>query len=220
MGKRKTERRKNMADEIYYKLAQVLDSLPNGFPATETGVEIQLLKKVFTPEQADLFCNLRLAFETAEQVAQRTGRPLKGLEEKLITMGEAGEIFALPLEGLWFFKMLPWVFGIYEFQLGRLDKEFATLNEEYGPIYGKQFYSKTPQLMQVLPIEKEISVQQEALSYEKISNLIEQSQSFLVSDCICKKEQGLLGHFCDRPVEVCLALAPIPGERSKPGEDY
>ncbi len=104
--------------------------------------------------------------------------------------------------------MLPWVFGIYEFQLGHLDKEFATLNEEYGPVYGRQFYSKTPQLMQVLPIEKEISVQQEALSYEKVSTLIEQSQSFLVNDCICKKEQALLGHPCDRPLQVCLAIAP------------
>ena len=200
-----------MVDEMYYKLAQVLDTLPNGFPATESGVEIKLLKKIFTPEQANLFCDLRLTFETAEQIAQRTGRSLERLEEKLVAMGEAGQLFALQLEDSRFFKMLPWVFGIYEFQLGRLDKEFARLNEEYGPVYGRQFYSKTPQLMQVLPIEKEISVQQEALSYEKVSTLIEQSQSFLVNDCVCKKEQELLGHSCDRPVQVCLALAPIPG---------
>jgi Na+-translocating ferredoxin:NAD+ oxidoreductase subunit B len=200
-----------MADENYLKLAQVLDTLPNGFPATETGVEIKLLKKIFTPEQADLFCDLRLTFETAEEITQRTGRPLEGLEEKLMAMGEAGQIFALQLEESRFFKMLPWAFGIYEFQLGHLDREFAVLNEEYSPVYGRQFYSKTPQLMQVLPIEKEISVQQEALSYEKVSTLIEQSQSFLVSDCICKKEQALLGHSCDRPLQVCLALAPLPG---------
>ncbi len=79
-------------------MAQVLDTLPNGFPATETGVEIKLLKKIFTPEQADLFCDLRLTFETAEQMAQRTGRSLEGLEERLMAMGEAGQIFALELE--------------------------------------------------------------------------------------------------------------------------
>ena len=32
-----------MADEIYQKLARVLDTLPNGFPATPSGVEIILL---------------------------------------------------------------------------------------------------------------------------------------------------------------------------------
>ncbi len=70
-----------MSDEIYYKLAKVLDTLPNGFPSTESGVEIKLLKKIFTPEQADLFCDMRLTFETAEEIASRTERPLEGLEE-------------------------------------------------------------------------------------------------------------------------------------------
>ena len=32
-----------MSDEIYYTLAKVLDTLPNGFPATESGVEIKIL---------------------------------------------------------------------------------------------------------------------------------------------------------------------------------
>jgi hypothetical protein len=70
-----------MSDEIYYKVAKVLDTLPNGFPSTESGVEIKLLKKVFTPEQADLFCDMRLTFETVEEIASRTERPLKGLKE-------------------------------------------------------------------------------------------------------------------------------------------
>ena len=65
-----------MSDEIYRKLAKVLDTLPNGFPATESGVEIKLLEKIFEPDQAELFCELRLAFESAEQIAERTGRPL------------------------------------------------------------------------------------------------------------------------------------------------
>jgi hypothetical protein len=29
-----------MGDEVYHKLANVLDTLPNGFPATEDGIEI------------------------------------------------------------------------------------------------------------------------------------------------------------------------------------
>lgn len=48
-----------MSDQVYYKLAKVLDTLPNGFSATENGLEIKLLKKIFTPEEADLFCDLR-----------------------------------------------------------------------------------------------------------------------------------------------------------------
>ena len=199
-----------MADEIYQKLARVLDTLPNGFPATESGVEIKLLKKIFTPEQADLFCDLRLTFETAQQVAERTGRPVEELNRQLKDMGKAGQLFSIDFGEIRVFKMLPWVFGIYEFQLGRLDKKLSLLVEEYAPFFGQQFYSNTPQLMRVVPVEKEISGQQEVISYEKISDLIEQNQSFLVNDCICKKEKELLGHPCDRPVQVCLAMAPVP----------
>ncbi len=199
-----------MADEIYHKLARVLDTLPNGFPATQSGVEIKLLKKIFTPEQADLFCDLRLTFETAQQVAERTGRPVEELDRQLKDMGKAGQLFAIDFGEVMVFRMLPWVFGIYEFQLNRLDKEFAELNEEYAPFFGQQFFSQTPQLMRVVPVEKEISAQQEVISYEKISDLIEQNVSFLVNDCVCKKEKSLLGHPCDRPVQVCLAMAPVP----------
>jgi len=201
----------NMTDDVYKRVAGVLDTLPNGFPATESGVEIKLLKKVFTPEQADLFCEMRLTFETADEIAGRTGRPLEGLEERLVGMSKSGQLFMVKLGKTRYFKMLPWAVGIYEFQLGRIDKEFAELIEEYAPVFSRQFFSKMPQVMQVLPIEEKISDKEEALPYEKVSSIIENGQSFLVNDCICKKEKGLLGKPCDRPVQVCLAIAPIPG---------
>ena len=128
-----------MHDEIYRRLAEVLDTLPNGFPTTESGVEIRILKKIFTPEEADLFCRLRLTFETAQQIAERTAIPLEGLEKILIAMAEKGQVFMLDLGGTRFFRMLPWVFGIYEFQLGRLDRELAELSETYHPAYSRQF---------------------------------------------------------------------------------
>lgn len=200
-----------MNDEVYYKLSKVLDTLPNGFPSTESGVEIQLLKKVFTPEQADLFCDMRLSFETAKQIADRTGRPFPGLLDQLVAMGDAGQLLAIQLGETYYFKMLPWIFGIYEFQLGRIDREFAELSEAYMPTFSKQFFSDSPQLMQVLPVEEKIDAYQEALPYERVSVLIDRSESFLVNDCICKKEQALLGEPCEKPLQVCLAMAPIPG---------
>ncbi len=200
-----------MNDDIYYKVAGVLDTLPNGFPATESGVEIKLLKKIFTPEQAALFCEMRLTFETAEEVAQRTGRSSEGMMEMLVSMAKAGQLFMVKLGETQYFKMLPWVFGIYEFQGSRMDRVFAELCDEYGAVYRRQFFSMTPQLMQVLPVEENIAAREDVLPYEKVSTIIENGQSFLVNDCICKKKHGLLGRHCDRPVQVCLAVAPIPG---------
>jgi NAD-dependent dihydropyrimidine dehydrogenase PreA subunit len=200
-----------MSDEIYRKLATVLDTLPNGFPAREDGLEIRLLKRIFDPDQAELFCDLRLVFESAEQIAERTGRPLEGLEEKLIAMTERGQLWGIQFGDAWVFKMVPWAFGIYEFQLPHLDRELAEMTEEYHKSFGSQFFSQTPQMMQSLPIEEEISSVQQALPYEKVSSLIESGQSFLVNDCVCKKEHEFLDKQCDRPLEVCLAIAPVEG---------
>lgn len=38
-----------MPEETYRRLAQRLDALPNGFPATESGAELELLAKIFAP---------------------------------------------------------------------------------------------------------------------------------------------------------------------------
>jgi Na+-translocating ferredoxin:NAD+ oxidoreductase subunit B len=200
-----------MGDEVYRKLAKVLDTIPNGFPPTESGVELKILKKIFTEDEAELFCHLRITFETAAQISERTGLPLEGLEEKLVEMGEKGQVFAIQLGDLWIFRMLPWIFGIFEFQLHRIDKELADLHEEYEEAFGKQFFSSKPQLMQTLPIEETVVPGNEVLPYERISALLERSLSFLANECVCKKQQALRGKPCDRPLEVCLAIAPVPG---------
>jgi Fe-S-cluster-containing hydrogenase component 2 len=200
-----------MADDVYRNLAKTLDSLPNGFPATDSGIEIKLLQRIFRPEDAELFCDLRLEFETAQQISERTGRPLEGLEAHLFEMGERGQIFSVDVGGVGIFKMVPWAFGIYEFQRRHMDREMAEMCEAYMAVYGEQFFSQTPQLMQVVPIEKEISGQQVALPHEQVSTIIESSQSFAVFDCICKKEKHLLDHGCEKPTEVCMGFAPVPG---------
>jgi len=200
-----------MSEELYLKLAKALDALPNGFPVTESGVEIKILKRIFRPEDIDLFCDLKIKFETAEQISERTGRPLEGLEDHLLEMQQRGQVFGINMGGINVFQMLPWVFGIYEFQLPHLDTELAAMCEEYMTVFNEQFFRSKPQLMQVVPVEEEIPNKQQSLPYEQVSNIIENSQSFAVFDCICKKEKHLLGKGCDKPLEICTAYAPIPG---------
>ena len=173
-----------MSDEVYHKLAKVLDTLPNGFPSTDSGVEIKILKKIFTPEEAELFCDLRLTLETADQIAERTGRPLEGLEEKLTSMWERGEIWGQIIDGVKSFRMVPWIVGIYEYQMNRMDREFCEMCEEYSMHFGAQMVSFGPRIMQVIPIENEIPSMQEALPYEQASTLIENAQSFMINPCI------------------------------------
>lgn len=39
--------------DIYKRLAKHLDNLPASFPPTDSGVEIRILKNLFTPEEAE-----------------------------------------------------------------------------------------------------------------------------------------------------------------------
>lgn len=40
--------------DVYRELQKNLDNMPVGFPATESDVEIRLLKHLFTPEEAEI----------------------------------------------------------------------------------------------------------------------------------------------------------------------
>ena len=200
-----------MSDEIYRKLAKILDTLPNGFPSTPNGLEIKILEKIFTADEAELFCDLKLTPESVEKIAERTGRPLEGLEEKLRSMCKRGEVLGIDLNGVKLFAMLPWVIGIYEFQIDRMDREFCEMCEEYMEYFGPPLLGLQPRIMQTVPIEKEIPVKQDALPYEQISFIIENGKSFRLNECICKKERGLMDDPCKRPREVCLSISPVEG---------
>lgn len=202
-----------MSEAIFKQLAELLHTLPNGFPATKDGLEIKILKAIFESDEAELFCDLKLKFETPPQIAKRTGRPLDGLSDKLTTMWHKGQLLGVDFGEIKLFKIVPWVFGIYELQLKRLTKDFVEMCEKYMEIFGPQFIENHPQLMQVVPIEEEINPEegQLAMPYEHVSKIIETGQSFGVNDCICKKSMEILGHRCDKPMEVCIAVAPVPG---------
>ena len=59
-----------MENLIYRKLTGHLDNLPGGFPATETGVELHILKKLFHPEEAELALYLTLISEEPRVIAR------------------------------------------------------------------------------------------------------------------------------------------------------
>src|ERR1039458_135209 len=143
-----------MTDEIYHRVAKALDALPNGFPSTPDGLEIKLLKKVFTPDEAELFCDLKPSLETAEQIAQRTGRPLGGLEAKLKSMAKRGELLGIDFGGTKLFSILPWVVGMYESQIARMDREFCELTDQYMRYLAPKLFAGEPHMMQTVPIQR------------------------------------------------------------------
>lgn len=61
-----------MSDQLYRGLARRLDSIPPGFPASKSGVELELLARLYTPEEAAIVSTMRLNYEPARTIAKRT----------------------------------------------------------------------------------------------------------------------------------------------------
>jgi electron transport complex protein RnfB len=199
-----------MSDKVFYRLRDILDSMPNGFPPAADGLEIRILKKIFSEEEAAVAVSMKMKFETPEDMAMRTGMDAAYLKVKLREMTDKGQIFGATVDGVDIYKLVPFIFGIYEYQVKRLDGELARMTEHYLlNEFGKQFASTPPSLMKVVPVEQEIPHGSVIEPYESLKQIIENGKSWAVEECICKKEKRLVGEGCDNPFEVCLGIAPL-----------
>lgn len=199
-------------ENVYRRLAQRLDTIPNGFPATESGVELRLLAKLFTPEEAALAAEMRLRYEPAEAIAARVGMDPQEAYRTLKGMARKGLIRARRGEGGLVFALLPFVVGIYEEQLRRMDAELAALAEEYfREVAGKTILDAAPPIHRVVPVQEAIPFDLTVFPHEQAAAIVESARSWGVRDCICRTQQRLLGKGCDAPVDVCLILAPVEG---------
>ena len=76
------------ADRIYRGLQQHLDRQAVGYPATRTGAEIRILKRLFSPEEAELALHLTykpMSVERTHESAKGSGCPSNGSRRCLRT---------------------------------------------------------------------------------------------------------------------------------------
>ena len=200
-----------MSKDSFQKLAEHLDAMPQGFPKTASGVELKILKKVFTEEEAELAAQMKLMPESPEQVAERLGRDPKGMAALLEKMTSKGQIMGRGPRENRIYTAFPFLVGIHEFQLAWMDKEYAELFEHYlEEALAEQLGKMAPAQVRVYPIEQAIPVELTILPFEKVTNMIEKAQAWAVSDCICRKEMKLLDKGCNKTMNNCIAFSDDP----------
>ncbi len=194
-----------MNQDIYQRLAQHLDDMPAGYPATESGVELRILRRLFTPEEAALAIHLTLLPEEAHVVARRARLPVPETAQRLAEMEQKGLIYSYhPLSGAPQYSAAPFVVGIWEFQVGRLTPELVRDFEEYAPRL-LQVWEKTPQL-RTIPVGESIDTKMEIMAYEQAEEIIRAQKQIVVAPCICRQERQLVGEGCGKPLETCLSF--------------
>ena len=199
------ERRVAMATDVYERLAKHLDDLPAGFPRTESGVEMRILRRVFTPEDAEFAMHLTLIPEEPRVIARRAKIPVNEAARRLEEIEKKGLILSIHRENKSpLYLASQFAVGFWESQVNKLDPELVQNAEEYLDTFMKTgFWRGTPQ-MRTIPVNKSISIENVVMPYERAEELVHAHKSFSVSNCICRQEKHVIGKGCDRPEESCL----------------
>jgi len=199
----------NTEHNPYKRLAERLDTLPNGFPPSDDGSELKLLAKLFTLEEADLASQLRIILESSTQIAERLGLEHTSTRQMLKSMARRGLIRTGKMDDGLGYGLLPFVVGIYENQLGIIDEELARLFEEYYQNSFPIVLSIQPSIHRVVPIGESIKMNMQVAPYESAAGIIENAQSWGVQDCICRIQTRLIGKPCKHPVDMCMVMSPV-----------
>lgn len=193
-----------MTDNAYRRLANHLDKLPGGYPSTESGVELRILKRLFTEDQARLAVHLTMKPEPAAPIAERAVLGVDTCGQLLKEMEQKGLLFSMEKHGETRYMAAQFVVGIWEYNVNSLDQELIRDVNEYLPeLMDGRVWKDAPQL-RTIPIGESVPIEHQAFPYELAEQLVEGKRKYLVAPCICRKEHTMMGEGCGKPEEACL----------------
>ena len=192
-------------DDVYLKLRKRLDDFASGFPETKSGIEIRILKKIFSQDEAELFVNLSPLPETPADTAMRLGLDPDETGKRMHKMADKGLIFRLVKGKSVRYCAVPFVPGIYDFQVNSIDKALAEDVKSYNNEgFGKSIQGHSIPIMRTIPVNRKLAVKWPIAPYDDALRIIEDQKTIAVAPCICRIKSGLLNESCGKPVETCF----------------
>ncbi len=195
-----------MAGDVYVQLREFLDRMPGGYPESDTGVELRILQRLFTPEQADVAILLQAFPEPIGAIAARTSRTEEELRGPLESMADEGSIMRLRIGDECYYMAINFIVGIFEFHLKSIDRELAEMLKEYEPAMNRFMGTVKTKQMRVIPIHAALDASTEVAIYDSIRETVKKQDLLAVADCICRVEHGKLDQPCQRPLETCFVF--------------
>ncbi|MHA1369054.1 MAG: 4Fe-4S dicluster domain-containing protein [Promethearchaeota archaeon] len=198
------------SEDVYRQLQQHLDKMPVGFPATSSGVEIRILKHLFTPDEARIALKLSFIPTSLKKIYRRfkkTGITLSELEEKLDGMVRKGclNYGVNPKTGEKMYANAFLAIGMYEYQIKRLTREFVEDFEQYiDEAFADEIIRTSVPQLRTIPIGESVVHDNLVATYDDIRQIIETRSPISVTECICRKTKALLGEGCSHPLETCM----------------
>ena len=169
-------------DNVYCKLREEINKMRIPFSETASGVELKLLKHLFTPAEAEIALNLNILPETINRIHKRVQKSdititpieLEKILDKLVQKGAimGGRAFESKGKGKQY-SLAQLAIGMFEFQNSRLTKDYVHDFEQYVK---EQFHkdmlgTKTLQ-MRTIPISQSVTPEMRIESYNDMKKYV------------------------------------------------
>ena len=199
-----------MSRELYRKIQKQLDTYSVGFPATESGIEIEILEALFALEDAELFAELTPLLETPGAIAQRIGRSEDELALHLEDMAARGLLFRTRKNNVSKYGAIPFMHGLLEYKVDNFDRNLAELFEKYFDEAMHGAIAESAELfIRPIPIGESVTPEYRIAPFEDAGKMLEKADIIVVADCICRKEKATVGKGCGKPMETCFMFGSM-----------
>lgn len=196
-----------MADEVYIRLREFLDGLPGGFPPEAGGLDIEYLKRMFTPEEAEVELHMKPVPEPASAIAWRCGKPEQETEEILESMAGKGLILPVPTGDRKLYMALQYMTGFGEQLLAYgLDSEAARLCLDYHERSGFMAAFATQRQMRVVPVSEAVDATPAVATYDRLREMVMKQDIIAVTPCPCRVSNEKAGRKCEHSIETELSF--------------
>jgi NAD-dependent dihydropyrimidine dehydrogenase PreA subunit len=199
-----------MSDSIFRELQKRLDQYSMGFPATDSGIEIKILEKLFSVSDAEIFLQMSPKLEAPEAIAPRIGMKPEEASATLSDMAERGLLFSLKKDGTVRYGTIPFVHGLFEFQIKRMDRELATLVRQYMDDKFKDTLTfSASNFLRVVPVQRSVNQRTPVAPYEDAIQILKKAGQIVIADCACRKSNTAIDQGCGKPLEVCFMFGSM-----------
>jgi ferredoxin len=190
---------------VYEELRKKLDDMATGYPKTESKIEIKILKQLFNENQAELFLALTPIPEKLEDIALRLERDVDELGKKLEEMAQKGLIFRKRKEDSVSYSAVPFVVGIFEYQVKQLNKEVACdIKQYFDEKLGKTIMGHKHPVMRAIPVNKQLVTEWPIAPYDDVEKIFDKEDKIAILNCICRTWGRFTENGCNKPLETCF----------------
>lgn len=203
-------------NQIYRQLQIQLDKYPIGYPATKSGVEIDILKYFFTPLQAKIALCLTLRSIPVSKIHKRLKEKFNielsqhDLSSMLDDMFMKGVISRSGSAGQFRYSIAMLAIGMVEYHVDDLTKELVEMIHKYfDEAFGAEFFRSSLPQLRTSPHMKAIVPEYIVDTYDNMRHFITNTRETIhVANCVCKQAEAIVGKPCRQTdnIEVCLLI--------------